>query len=313
MTPQEESRGLAALADRAYRTLAFRGPLTGAQLQEALGAPNFPLWKACMTDERIASRVIGRRYVRLDIKLDGYARLSPSILREFLTYTVLGPAEEPEALESAATALADHIQQISKRKLYTARRIMDDITRTFLADPELSPYFCVAVAGDIVYEMSHEVLRPERSTGILVEGSDLDIVVLVADDAPAGLAEDLDAAIYAKKYYYLRNPGFREEIDYVVKTLGTLRDQTGFAGFHDMVACKVWAEGRYLTGDRGLFDRAKHLLVETGVADRLATMEREATITRAGRQARLLAMPSDELEPADLGLFYTAEESEEFH
>lgn len=301
------------LAERALRTLSFRGPLTGSQLQEALGAPNFALWKACMLDERIAHRVIGRRYVRLDIKLDGYVRLSPSILREFLTYTVLGPAEEPEALDAAAVELADHIQQVSKRKLYTARRIMDEITRPFQADPELAPYFCVAVAGDIVYDMAHEVLRPERSTGILVQGSDLDIVVLVADDAPEGLAADLDAAIFAKKYYYLRNPGFREEIDYIVKPVSTLRDQCSFDDFHHMVACKVWAESRFLCGSRELFDAAKRMLVDCGVVDRLAGLEQEAIATRDSQQERLLATPWDDLRDGDLGLFYTAEESEEFH
>ncbi|SDB89798.1 hypothetical protein GA0111570_10723 [Raineyella antarctica] len=312
MPPTREARGADGLADRALRTLAFRGPLTGSQLQEALGAPNFALWKACMLDDRIAHRVIGRRYVRLDIKLDGYVRLSPSILREFLTYTVVGPAEDTVALDTAASALADHIQHVSKRKLYTARRIMDEIARPFLTDPVLSRYFCIALAGDIVYEMSHEVLRPERSTGILVQGSDLDIVVLVADDAPEGLAADLDAAIYAKKYYYLRHPAFREELDYVVKSVATLRQQATFGDFHQMVASKVWLEGRYLCGDRALFDRAKDMLAEAGVVDRLAALEDEAIATREYQQQRLLETPWDELHDDDLGLFYTAEESEEF-
>lgn len=312
MAPSQQDRGPESLAERAFRTLSFRGPLTGTQLQEALGASNFELWKACMVDERLGHRVIGRRYVRLDIKLDGYARLSPSILREFLTYTVIGPADDPEALDAAASDLADHIHQVSKRKLYTARRIMDDITRTFLAEPQLAAHFCVAVAGDIVYDMAHEVLRPERSTGILVQGSDLDIVVLVDDAAPEGLAANLDAAIYAKKYYYLRNPGFREELDYVVKTVSTLREQSAFADFHQMVACKVWIEGRYLCGSRALFDSAKELLSQAGVRDRLARLEKDAIATRDHQQQRLLTTAWDELQDGDLGLFYTAEESEEF-
>lgn len=313
MTPLEEVQGLTSLAERALHTISFRGPLTGAQLQEALGAPSFPLWKACMVDDRLACRVVGKRYVRLDIRLDGYVRLSPSILREFLTYTVIGPADRPEALDAAGADLADHIQQVSKRKLYTARRIIDDITRRFLDDPRFAPHFCIAIAGDIVHQMAHEVLRPERSTGILVQGSDLDIVVLVDDEAPEGMAADLDAAIYAKKYFYLRNPGFREELDYVVKPLSTLRRQTAFSDFHEMVACKVWDESRFLTGDRGLFDRAKELLRRTGVCDRLEALGHEAVAARARQQQRLLEVPQDELHDGDLGLFYTAEESEEFH
>ncbi|MEA5153422.1 hypothetical protein [Raineyella sp.] len=303
---------LTELADRALRATSFRGPLTGSQLHEALGAAGFPLWKACLGDERLAHRVIGKRYVRLDIKLDGYVRLSPSILREFLTYTVVGPADRPEALDEAAAALADHIEQVSRRKLYTARRIMADITRPFLADPQLAGHFCVAIAGDIVYGMAHDVLRPERSTGILVQGSDLDIVVLVADDAPDGLATALDEAIYAKKYFYLRNPGFREELDYIVKPLSTLRRQTALGDFHDMVACKVWAESRLLTGDEALFRAGKQVLADAGVVDRLHRVARAATETRAAQQQRLLAVRDDELCDDDMGLFYTAEESEEF-
>lgn len=304
---------LAELADRALRTTSFRGPLTGSQLHEALGVAGFPLWQACMADGRLSHRVVGKRYVRLDIKLDGYVRLSPSILREFLTYTVVGPADRPEALDEAAATLADHIEQVSRRKLYTARRIMDDITRPFLADPQLAPYFCVAIAGDIVYGMAHDVLRPERSTGILVQGSDLDIVVLVADDAPEGLAAALDEAIYAKKYFYLRNPGFREELDYIVKPLSTLRRQTALADFHDMVACKVWWESRLLTGDEALFRAGKQVLADAGVVDRLHRMAVDAAEARVVQQQRLLAVPEGELRDDDLGLFYTAEESEEFH
>lgn len=301
------------LADRALSTVSFRGPLTGSQLHEALGAGGFPLWQACLGDPRLAHRVIGKRYVRLDIKLDGYVRLSPSILREFLTYTVVGPADEPDALDAAAAELADHIEQVSRRKLYTARRIMDDITRPFLTDPLLAGHFCVAIAGDIVYGMAHDVLRPERSTGILVQGSDLDIVVLVGDDAPDGLVTTLDEAIYARKYFYLRNPGFREELDYIVKPLATLRAQSGLADFHDMVACKVWRESRLLCGDEGLFRAGKQVLAAAGVGDRLDALAREAAEARAAQQQRLLTLPVDELRDGDLGLFYTAEESEEFH
>lgn len=305
--------GRAALADRVLRTVSFRGPLTGSQLHDALGAGGLPLWQACVTDPRLAHRVIGRRYVRLDIKLDGYVRLSPSILREFLTYTVVGPSDDPDALDAAADALADHIEQVSRRKLYTARRIMDDITRSFLADPELAEHFCVAIAGDIVYGMAHDVLRPERSTGILVQGSDLDIVVLVGDDAPEGLATALDEAIYAKKYFYLRNPGFREELDYIVKPVETLRAQSAMTGFHDMVACKVWRESRLLCGDEGVFRAGKQVLEAAGVGDRLDALAREAATARAAHQQRLLTLPIDALHGDDLGLFYTAEESAEFH
>ena len=85
--------------------------------------------------------------------------------------------------------------------------------------------FCVLAAGDIVYGMAHDVPRRESSTQIVVDGSDLDVVVLLADDAPDGLAALLDEALLARKWLYLRNPAFREEVDYVVKPLARLRQQ----------------------------------------------------------------------------------------
>ncbi len=291
--------------------LARRGPLTGAQLKEALAAAPYALWRICSTDPALAQRTVGQRYVRLDEKLPEYGRLSPSILREFLTYTVVGTADAPEALGAAAGALAEHIRQVSRRKRLTARRIVTDILHDHLSRPEDADRFCVGLAGDIVYQMSHEVFRPERSTGVMVQGSDLDIVVLV-DDGSEGLAESLDRLIYQRKYYYLRNPAFREELDYVVKPLATLRRQTAFATFGEMVACKVWAEAEWLTGSHDLFERAKQVLTEAGIDRRLAGIRDRAIAQRDLHRRRLLELPRAELSPEDLLLFYTADESAEF-
>ncbi len=75
-----------------------RGPLTGAELREALGDDGFGQWKACMRPRRLVVRRVGRRYLRMDRKVEGYARLSPSILREFLTYSVVGLPGDQAAL-----------------------------------------------------------------------------------------------------------------------------------------------------------------------------------------------------------------------
>jgi hypothetical protein len=42
---------------------------------------------------------------------------------------------------------------------------------------------CFIIAGDVVFGMAHAEPRPEASTGELVKGSDLDIIV-IADDLP---------------------------------------------------------------------------------------------------------------------------------
>ena len=88
------------MPERIIDLLERTGPLTGAEIHKALGGEMFALWKACMLSPRLAIRRVGRRYLRLDRRVDGYARLSPSILREFLTYTVVGLADDPAATSS---------------------------------------------------------------------------------------------------------------------------------------------------------------------------------------------------------------------
>ena len=60
--------------------LASRGPLTGSELHAAVDGEVFALWKVCRGSGELLLRVTGRRYVRLDRVVEGFARLSPSIL-----------------------------------------------------------------------------------------------------------------------------------------------------------------------------------------------------------------------------------------
>lgn len=288
------------------------GPLTGAEILAALGGDTFALWRDSRSAPALDVRRVGRRYVRLDRRVDGYARLSPSIQREFLTYTVVGLASDPAPIDRRVEQIEKHIAAVSRRKLELATSIMRDVIEPFAteAGPELR--CCVLVAGDIVYGMAHEVGRPERSTGAMVNGSDLDIVVIVNDEAPAELITQLDGAIHKKKHRYLNSPVFREEIDYVVKRFATVREQAQFDTFKRMVACKILDEAVLLHGSAELFEAAKALLAEQGVVDRLRELERAAIGDREEREQYLLTADLDELRGDDLLLFHTDDESEEF-
>lgn len=87
---------------RVIDLLERTGPRTGAEIGTALGGEKLALWKACMPSPHLATRRVGRRNVRLDRRVEGYARLSPSILREFLTYSVVGLADDPAAIDLRA-------------------------------------------------------------------------------------------------------------------------------------------------------------------------------------------------------------------
>jgi hypothetical protein len=292
--------------------LKERGPQTGAELREASGADGFALWKTCVLSDRIALQRIGRRYLRLDRKVDGYARLSPSVLREFLTYTAVGPAGDQEALGRKAEELATRIKEITAAKLRLAKRFISDIGAQVGSTDSGENRFAVLLAGDIVFEMAHEAPRPERSTGRMVRGSDLDMVVLLADDAPGELRQELDDAIYQQKYRYLINPSLREEIDYTIKALGRVREQVRFADIDDMVPCKILDESVLLYGSERLFRVAKALLDANHIPARLAAMEEDAVRSRDLAERHLLGRDQESLSGDDLYLFYTSDESEEF-
>lgn len=62
--------------------LATSGPLTGKELIRTAGLDDFALWAACNRSMEISTKIIGARYLRLDRQVEGYARLSPSIICE---------------------------------------------------------------------------------------------------------------------------------------------------------------------------------------------------------------------------------------
>ncbi|MBW2616640.1 MAG: hypothetical protein JRD02_10760, partial [Deltaproteobacteria bacterium] len=201
------------------------GPLTGAEIWEAVGGDGLILWRTCKLSQDLAIRTAGTRYLRLDRRLKGFARLSPSILREFLTYSVVGLSGDSDSLEKRSRGVASHIEEVSRGKLELAFRVISGLSSRLETERPLNDDACFIIAGDIVYNMAHDVPRPERSTGKLVNGSDMDIVVIMNDECGEDLIRRLDNAIYQEKYRLLIAPHLREEIDYIVKDLARVREQ----------------------------------------------------------------------------------------
>ena len=300
------------MEDKIINLIEHRGPLTGAEIRDALNNDSFAQWKVCMLSSSLVVRKLGMRYLRLDHQVEGFARLSPSILREFLTYSVVGLTCDTAALDRRAQEIISHIRAVSRCKLDLARAIITGIASGLADGGEPEGRFCVIIAGDIVYEMAHDVPRPERSTGRMVNGSDLDMIVILDDHAPEALMKQLDDAIYKEKYRHLINPSVREEIDYIIKRLERLREQATFDTFKKMVACKILQEGMLLYGSRALFNAAKDLLSEYKVTQKLDAMEKSAAQSRQRAEQYLLGTHQSVLAGDDLYLFYTADESEEF-
>ncbi|KPK91192.1 MAG: hypothetical protein AMJ94_07705 [Deltaproteobacteria bacterium SM23_61] len=291
--------------------LKTNGPRTGSEIKEFITGDNLLLWQTCKTSSHLRMKSVGRRFLRLDRRVDGFARLSPSILREFLTYSVVGLAAQPQAIDQRAREIHSRILQVSRSKLELARSFADEV-QAQLGDDWLQEQACFILAGDIVYEMAHDVPRPERSTGRLVRGSDIDLVVIVKDSVPDSMIERLDTAIYQKKYRALISPAVNEEIDYVVKKMERVREQVRFDSFKSMVACKILQEGMLIGGSEGFYREVIQLLPDNGVLEKLDRLQEAAVAFRKQKEDFLAQREADKMTPEDLYLFYPAEESEEF-
>ena len=300
------------LENRIVQLIRDRGPLTGAEISAAVEEDELLLWRACRLSEQLQVLSTGRRYLRLDRQIDGFARLSPSILREFLTYSVIGFRGEPLALHERADEIATHIKSVSKEKWELSRTLLSALVGQMECEFTLREQACFMIAGDIIYEMAHDVPRPERSTGKMVRGSDIDLVVIVNDAFPAGLMERLDSVIYQEKQKILMTPHLREEIDYIVKDLARVRTQLAFDTFKHMLACKILQEGVLLYGSENMFQEIKSMLHDRGITEKLITMEHQAQSSRKEAERHLLTEDPDKIREGSLSYFYPEEESEEF-
>jgi hypothetical protein len=161
--------------------------------------------------------------------------------------------------------------------------------------------------------MAHRVPRPEHSTGKLVRGSDLDIIVITAASLHPDVRTALDDAIYQKKYMLLISPSYREELDYVMKDVATVEQQVEFDTFEHMVACKILDEGEFLCGSPEMFDATKALLERRGVPGKLRSMTEQAAANRAEAETTLRRAEGEQTGSHFLNLFFTADESEEIY
>jgi hypothetical protein len=291
--------------------LAETGPLTGAQLVERTGMEVFSVWQACRRAPSICLEKTGCRYLRLDRSVRGYARLSPSIRREFLTYTFVGLDSQVDVLATKAEKFNQETKAISQAKRDIAKQTTIAALANLPDKDVLLAKACFIIAGDVVYDMSHTVSRPEKSTGEMVRGSDLDIIVVVEDDLDPAILQSLDNSIHKKKHRLLVND--REEIDYLIKTISRVREQLKFDIFSSQVAAKILDEGQFLYGNPAVYQMVKNFIIEFGIPEQLKRLEQQATASRELAEAQLLDINAEKEGSEYLNLFYTHAEEDEIY
>lgn len=293
--------------------LSTHGPCTGAELLALAGIEVFPLWQVCRRQSGVVMQHAGCRYLRLDKKVEGYARLSPSIRREFLTYTIIGTNQQMKAIAGRCLTLQQEAMRVSQYKREFMRDVIQRVIESNPNRERLQAHLCCMIAGDVTYGMAHTVERPEPSTGRLVRGSDLDVVIVSDEHLTPTEHQLLDEALYREKWNMLVLPQIREEIDYIIKDIAKVMAQLQFDSFRHMVACKILHESEFLYGNGELFDRIKHLVDGSGVPEQLARMKEKALQDRETTEEQLAIHPVEEQTEMWQHLFFTSEEREEIY
>jgi hypothetical protein len=296
--------------DEIISIIKENGPLTGAQLIDQTKMEVLALWQSCRKIPTLRFERVGQRFLRLDRNVKGYARLSPSIRREFLTYTFVG-LDSQEELKSKADAFRKETSFISEEKSDVAKQSVIATMSSLANKDVILEKTCFLLAGDVVYNMSHKVSRPEKSTGEMVLGSDLDIIIIVEDDLDPALVDVLDKAIHKRKHLLLVND--REEIDYLIKTISRVKEQLRFDIFSSMVACKILNESRLLYGSSAVYQKVKDLVAEHRIPEKLKEMEDRAIAERKLAEAQLLEIDKTKDLSEYLNLFYTRAEEDEIY
>ena len=289
------------------------GPQTGWQLLERTRMEALPLWQICRQAPDVRLALVGKRFLRLDREVEGYARLSPSIRREFLTYTVLGMETQLAVIHARVQILRQEIQRISRTKFNLARETMVSVVQSLPQWETMKNQVCFLIAGDITYDMAHDVPRPEISTGRMVRGSDLDIIAVADDAVPPEALRALDDAIFKKKHFLLVHPDYQEEIDYLVKNLSKVRAQLAFDTFEHRIAGKILNEGQLLYGSASVFQTIKKMVNESGLSEKINLLEQQALKNRLEAETVLLHADPTCHDSAFYNLFYTREEGDEIY
>ena len=286
-----------------------KGPRLGKELALDIRVPSLRLWQACYTSPQLFTSHFASYYLRYDITRADLIRLSPSILRDFLSFTLFSLPEQRDQLIERQGALSNLHREISLDKLGIAQQAVNNL---LLQIPrELHPSVCMFVAGDLAYHLAHNEPREHTATGEMIRGSDIDIVVL-HDGLPDDVLAMIDGEMRAMKNFYLRHPDYRHELDYIVKTKAKMIKQMRYQDIHDKIASKVCYESVFLGGSLDLYITIRNALKTSGVVQLIEMDFEKALLNRKNVMKRLLEYDGDEPDAETRSLFFFSQERVEF-
>lgn len=290
--------------------LEAKGPLLGKELAEALPErSSLALWRACYKSRALLISHFASYYLRYDITRDDEVRLSPSILRDFLSFTLFGlPGQRDQMVERQGT-LSNLHREISKAKIAMAQDVMHNLLTQLPRGSKNN--ICAFIAGDLAYYLAHNEPREHEATGEMIRGSDVDIII-IHDDQPESLTAQIDTEMTSLKNFYLRHPSYRHEIDFICKSQAKMERQFRYSDIHDKIASKIAYESMFLGGSLDLYMGIRSAMQRSGVYELIDLDFAHALQDRKNAMHKLLVSETDELDPETQSLFYFSQERVEF-
>jgi len=295
------------------RILEENGPLTGSELSENLPEyTDIALWRQCYGSDTIRVSNCARYYLRYDILRGNQLRLSPSILRDFLTFSLIYLTDQMVEIVEIGTRLANKFRTNSLKKLNWAREALlqldDDLQEV------LYNHCVVFLSGDIAYYLAHETKRRHSQLGVEVNGSDIDIVIVTNRGAPPDKIARIESQLLTTKKVYLTTPHIGEELDFIVKPIDTMLEQLNYGDIHQKIASKILYESYFLMGRVDIYQTLMKHLNLRGTLDSIERDFETALGQRKDTIAKILALAADAStdDPEVASLFFASKERLEF-
>ena len=304
---------MTALQARIRDALLKLGPSTGQALTDALpDVSPIALWRACYATRQFRIQNCARYYLRYDITRGNELRLSPSILRDFLTFSLVYLPEQRVAVVEGGTRLANKFRSISLRKLGRARQALLKLPADLQA--EINANCVVFLSGDIAYYLAHDTPRLHRQTRTPLKGSDIDIVIVTNREADPDRIERIESELLTVKKIYLLTPTIREEIDFIVKPIERMMDQLDYRDIHEKIASKILYESYFLMGRTDIYESLIQNMVLRGTRARIEADFETALSERKQTIRKILELPPDTSveDPEVASLFFASQERLEF-
>ncbi len=301
------------IEDQIREKLLEHGPQTGGELSDKLeDISNIAIWRACYGSGEIRVSNCARYYLRYDILRGNQLRLSPSILRDFLTFSLVYLKDQMVEIVEGGTMLANRFRTISLQKLSWAREALLQLDEEL--QNVLYEHCVVFLSGDIAYYLAHETKRTHSQLGVEVNGSDIDIVIIANRGAPPEKIERIESQLLTIKKIYLTTPHIREELDFIVKSIDTMLGQLSYGDIHQKIASKILYESYFLMGRVDIYQTLMRHLKLSGTWERIEKDFQTALGQRKQTIEKILDLAPDAStdDPEVASLFFASKERLEF-